>query len=304
MSEPKHRQTQSAVDWAESKTTGVVSEFTLLTPIKPGLIPGEMRTYEQRLRDHLESLHKRESSGIPSFTRLITNIHYARWFVLRPEQFLQYSNVPNFVDYVVEKPSEEDRPDGDSATTKAPSSLHNIPHQIDDFEDVSAEINAKKKGGSERADTDSDTKKEKARFVSWLIFTSNFDGDLKSYARKVAEFIGDDADRIWGNCYGYPGTHNFERWWLYARRHQIPTDAFYAAYPHLTVPRIHQLSTFKSKFDEFVARTRNPDGSSRSDIGGLFDEFLRENLQYATNFPGAGGIYDAEQAQRTQDLRK
>lgn len=270
---------QSAVDWAESKTVGVVSEFTLLTPVKPGLVPGEMRTYEQRLRDHLQSLHTRESKGTPSFTRLITNIHYARWFILRPEQYLQFSNVPG-VKYHPEEASGNPLPGS-------------VPMVIDAFEEVEDSSTAAE--GSEERNPE---------FVSWLIFTSNFDGDLKSYARKVAEFIGDDADLIWGNCSNYPGTHNFEAWWLYARRHQIPTGAFYAAYPHLTVPRIQQLSTFKSKFDSFVARTRNPDGTSRPEIGALFDEFLKENLQYATDFPGPGGIYDTEQAQRTQDLRK
>lgn len=266
---------QSVTDWAESKTVGVVSEITLLTPIIPGLVPGEMRTYEERLRDNLESLHKRESNGIPSFTRLITNIHYARWFVLRPEQYLQYSDVPN-VEYIEDTPPSS-------------NSLRRTPRPIDDFEEVSDAKSSKDK---------------KPKFLSWLIFTSNFDGDLKSYARKVAEFIGKDADRLWGNCYDYPGTDNFEAWWLYARRHQIPTDTFYAAYPQLTVPRVQQLDAFKTKFDQFVARTRNPDGTSRADIAGLFDEFLRDNLQYATHFPGPGGIYDTEQAQRVQDLRK
>ena len=47
---------RSSLEWAESKRSGVVSELSLLTPIKPGLVPGERRTYEERLRDHLESL--------------------------------------------------------------------------------------------------------------------------------------------------------------------------------------------------------------------------------------------------------
>lgn len=288
---------QSTVDWAESKTVGVVSELTLLTPIKPGLVPGEMRTYEQRLRDNLESLQRRESAGIPSFTRLITNIHYARWFVLRPEQYLQYSKVPG-VSYLEDAaaltPEERATTEAQANDTEeqVQSTLRRTPAPIDDFREVSNSIHHP------------EAEEERPEFVSWLIFTSNFDGDLKSYARNVAEFIGKDADRLWGNCYDYPGTADFEAWWLYARRHQIPTDVFYAAYPQLTVPRIQQLNTFKARFDEFVARTRNADGTSRQDIAVLFDEFLRDNLQYTNDFPASGGIYDTEQVQRTQDLRK
>ena len=35
--------------WVESKTVGGVSEVTLLTPIRQGTVPGETRSYEQRL---------------------------------------------------------------------------------------------------------------------------------------------------------------------------------------------------------------------------------------------------------------
>jgi len=37
------------MEWARSTTLGGATEVTLLTPIMPGLVPGEKRTYEQRL---------------------------------------------------------------------------------------------------------------------------------------------------------------------------------------------------------------------------------------------------------------
>jgi hypothetical protein len=128
----------------------------------------------------------------------------------------------------------------------------------------------------------------------------SFDGELSAYVRRVVQTIGEDVDKIWGNCYGYPGTRDFEKFWIYARRHQIPTDAFYAAYPTLTVPRIHQLRVFKERFDEFIARTRKPDGSSRDEIGPLLDEFLRSNLQYTSDFPASGGTYDESHGEITK----
>ena len=38
------------LNWANSKTIGGVSEIAVLAPIRRGRIPGERRTYEERLR--------------------------------------------------------------------------------------------------------------------------------------------------------------------------------------------------------------------------------------------------------------
>jgi hypothetical protein len=260
---------RSSVKWAESKTLGVVSELSLLTPITPGRIPGERRTYEERLRDHLDSLQRREAASIPSFVRPITMIHFARWLIIRPEQYLQYSNVERVKYY-------EDQ----QTRGMTPGSLRHTPVPIDGYFEPPA---GRFEMGTEEVPP--------PRFLSWLLFVTTFDGDLKAYVRHVVQTIGEDVDRIWGNCYDYPGTKDFEQFWLYARRHHINTDAFYAAYPTLTVPRIHQLRVFKDRFDDFIARTRNPDGTSRDGIGPLLDEFLRANLQYTIDFPATGGTY-------------
>ena len=214
--------------WAESKSVGGVSEVTLLTPINPGPIPGEGRTYEQRLRAALASVQRRIEQGVPTVIGSVPTIHFARWLILRPEQYLQLSE-------------------------QTPVPKHR----------------------------------------SWLFFASNFDGDMKSYLRDFSVFLGRDVDRIWGNCEGYPkvGSRDFEEFWNYAKRYQIPTDAFYNAYPGLSVPRIHQLDRFKRKLDEFVARTRGADGRSVAGLAALFDEFLSENSAYPRDFPAIGGLY-------------
>lgn len=228
------------VRWADAKMVGGVSEVTLLTPITPGPIPGEARTYEQRLRQELASVQQRVALGMPTPIGRVSAIHFARWLILRPEQYLQLS--ARFARFVAA-------------------------------------------AGGGTADEDA--------YRSWLFFTSNFDGDLKSYLRDFAIFLGPDVDRIWGNCEGYPegGARDFEAYWNYAKRYQIPTDAFYNAYPGLTVARIHQLSFFKQRFDEFVARTRGADGRSIANLAELFDEFLRQNSAYSRDFPAIGGTF-------------
>ena len=217
------------MEWARSTSIGRATEVTLFTPITPGLVPGEGRTYEQRLASALESVQRRVLDFVPTPIGRMPTIHFARWLILRPAQYLQNSKV-----------------DPANPTLR-----------------------------------------------SWLFFTSNFDGDVKDYLREFSVFLGDDVDRIWGNCEGWPegGARSFETYWDYAKQHQIPTHAFYAAYPELTVGRIRQLQRFKRAFDAFVARTRQPDGSTIPEVAGLLNSFLAENSVYPTDFPHEGGIY-------------
>jgi hypothetical protein len=224
------------VEWIASKTVGGVSEVTLFTPIKKGVVPGESRTWEQRLHERLASVQQRVVKGLPTPISRIPAIHYARWLIVRPEQYLYYDQ---------------------------------------------AAVRNGRNAQSERV------------FTSWLFFTSNFDGDMKSYLRDFAVFLGDDVDGIWGNCEGYPpgGARDFDAYWAYARQHQLTTHAFYNAYPGLSVPRIHYLAEFKQRFDAFVAATRRPDGASIDDLPAAFDRFIAETATIAGDFPDDGGVY-------------
>lgn len=244
--------------WAQSKTLGGVTELTLFTPIRLGPIPGERRTYEERLRMELASVQRRVDRGLTTPINIIPTIHFARWLILRPEQYLQGACFP----------------------TAAPPNLDPylpVGQQTHDY-----------------------------RFRSWLFFTSNFDGDLKDYLREFSNFLNKDVDRVWGNCEGYPetGSLDFDAYWQYAKHFQIPTDSFFNAYPNLTVPRIHQLAVFKSRFDAFVRGTRGADGRSIEGVGDLLDRFILENQAYTSDFPAIGGSYDGDQRARTAELRK
>jgi hypothetical protein len=240
-------------EWVDSKTAGGVSEVTLFTPLKPGFIPGEARTYEERLGSVLASVQRRAVANMPTPIGLMPTIHYARWMILRPGQYLQYSGYrAHPVDATDQRHEEAD--------------------------EGRLDINDGLPFGHR----------------SWLYFTSNFDGDMKTYLREFSVNLGKDVDCIWGNCEGYPvgGAADFDAYWDYAKRHQIETHAFYNAYPHLNVPEIHALARFKLAFDEFVAQTRGPNGRTAPGFERAFDDFLVENQSYSVNFPGPGGVYD------------
>ena len=152
-----------------SKTIGNVSEVTIATPIKQGLVAGELRTYRKRLCDLLAGFQWRIDARIETPPSLLGSIHFARWFIID-------EGVPGT-----------------------------------------------------------------------LVFTSNFDGDLKAYLRDFAAMIPDDIDEIWQNCEGYPelGCRDFDCFWRYTTDHRVETLAFVPAHPDLTVTDIRILSAHR-----------------------------------------------------------
>jgi len=64
------------------KRVGRVTELTIVTQIKEGFVPGEYRTYRQRLEQGLGGMQQRIEDGIPTPPSLIPTIHFARWFLL------------------------------------------------------------------------------------------------------------------------------------------------------------------------------------------------------------------------------
>ncbi|HZZ87484.1 MAG TPA: hypothetical protein VFE13_04025 [Caulobacteraceae bacterium] len=249
--------TTSSLNWASSKTLGRVSEIAVFAPVKRGRIPGERRTYEERVTGVMNALAGRIEHGLPHVLNLVPAIHFSRVLLIRPEQYLLFSQIGG-----------------------QPYTPEQMPERL------RTAIDAYRETGSEpRAGADS--------FASFLLVVVEFDGDLKVYLRDVAVFIRRAFDQVFENCEGFPGTENFEAFWEWIRAFQIRTPLFYSAYPQLSVVRIKQLELFKRRFDEFATKVRSPAGRKVQSMEELFDEFLRDNQQIATGFPNPGGTFDA-----------
>ena len=136
--------------WATSIVRGNVTEVTILTPVKRGLIPGELRTYEERLRTLLASLNDRANNNVPTPISMIATIHFARWFLVRPEQYLRYSQIPGL------RYEGDGKPPNDP-TASRPTLPHNVPV------DYEPDYRPAGSGG------------EPFVLPTWLIFTSNYD---------------------------------------------------------------------------------------------------------------------------------
>lgn len=270
---------RTVLNWANSQTVGGVSEIAVLAPVKKGLIPGQRRTFEERLRFAIANLADRVKRGIPTELDKVPTIHFGRMIILRPEQYLVYS-LNTGVDYE----------DG-----------LQIPKAIDGYHEVEPEPAPEAgqgpgpgadQGGSKEAAQKSNEGAKKPEFRSWLLTLVEFDGDLRTYFRDIAQFLSSDFDSVFQNCQDFPGTHDFEDFWEWIRRYQIETNLFFPRYRDLSVVRIKQLQDFKRRFDEFVAKVRSPTGPRVKSMDELFDEFLRNSQQYAHDFPAPGGTFE------------
>lgn len=272
---------QHGLNWAVSQQVGGITELAVLAPIRTGIVTGERRSYEDRLRAAIANLAKRHRQGIPIELDRVTTIHFGRMIVIRPEQFLGF---PRF------EPPRGGPPEPDARTAapdapEPPSFLDRLA-AWDEFEPADDPAAAPLLATPKAPAGDG------PELRSWLLTLVEFDGELKSYMREIVNFLGSDFDRIFENCELYPRSTNFETFWIWIRTFQISTDLFYAPYRDLSVVRIRQLEAFKRRFDAFVARVRSPAGPTVRSMDELFDEFLRENQQYASGFPAPGGTYD------------
>ncbi|MEP7305059.1 MAG: hypothetical protein ABJA98_06040 [Acidobacteriota bacterium] len=85
-------------------------------------------------------------------------------------------------------------------------------------------------------------------FVRWvlidngrrLMLLSDYDGSWESYIDEFAVMILSGLDAIWRTSYGYPpdGAKDLPAFKRFLRRHQVPSDVFYSAYPDETVLNI------------------------------------------------------------------
>ncbi|MFZ1814220.1 MAG: hypothetical protein WBO55_05840 [Rhizobiaceae bacterium] len=264
------------MNWARSRATGRVSEIAVMSPIRQGRVPGERRTYEERLRSVIEVVQNLVDNGMPHELLRLPTIHFGRLIVIRPEHYLTNSTV-----------------DGVAYQAGSEQEGFSVPAPIAAYLRAPSGPGVPPAPGPENG----------PQFRSFLLTLVAFDGDFKAYFRDVAEYLGYQFDRVFENCEDYPGTKEFEKFWLWVRRYQLPADLFVSAYPDLSVVEIKRLQLFKQRFDEFVTTVRTPTGERKGSMDELFDAFLRENQQIATDFPAPGGIFTGNQANKGEGER-
>jgi hypothetical protein len=90
-----------------------------------------------------------------------------------------------------------------------------------------------------------------------VIFLSNYDGSVESYMDDFINKVGFGLNVVFGNGIGYPrvrwllldGCHDERKFKDYLRRHQMPTQVWYKAYPGLTAIDLERNARLRQGLD-------------------------------------------------------
>ena len=121
----------------------------------------------------------------------------------------------------------------------------------------------------------------------YLVFESNFDGELEPYLAGLAKSVPKHLDAIWGHCYGYPGAANVEAFIRYMKACQIETTFFFAAVNDKSVPQTLRALQTQRSVAEFISEHQADDPAR---LQKEFSQFMKDIASAPTPRPGAGNV--------------
>jgi hypothetical protein len=117
----------------------------------------------------------------------------------------------------------------------------------------------------------------------YLVFETNFDGDLETYLKRMASEIREDVDAVWGHCWGYPGAKNVREFIAYMRSCQVTTTFYFADVNDKTVEQtLHALQT-KRAVAEFILQHQ---GVPAAELQKAFARFMQDLRKAPAPVPG------------------
>ncbi|MDQ6828718.1 MAG: hypothetical protein M3081_07610 [Gemmatimonadota bacterium] len=87
----------------------------------------------------------------------------------------------------------------------------------------------------------------------YLLFTSNFDGELDDYLELMRTRMPDAITRVWSHCLAFPGVSNAAAFANYIKRCQVETSFFFGAYTKYTLDDVLRALDTQQKMAVFVA---------------------------------------------------
>jgi hypothetical protein len=96
----------------------------------------------------------------------------------------------------------------------------------------------------------------------YLLFTSNFDGDMDEYLLELCRASLADLHAVWSHCVGCPERRSARPLADYLKCHRVDTTMFYAAYPQATVADVRRCLALRQQFSEFAVRSQSLDPSA------------------------------------------
>jgi hypothetical protein len=104
----------------------------------------------------------------------------------------------------------------------------------------------------------------------YLVFETNFDGDLDTYLTRLATETPDFVDNVWKHCVGYPGVSNTAAFIAYMKKCQITTTFFFADVNDHTVQESLKALRTQSALAHFIQKHQGkPSAELQREFGAL-----------------------------------
>ena len=125
--------------------------------------------------------------------------------------------------------------------------------------------------------------KEEHLHSKYLVFESNFDGELEPYLTRMATEIPDVVESVWGHCAGYPGMRDISGFVAYMKKCQIETTFYFADVNNHTVGSTLRALKVQASVAEFIAQQQ---GKSPAEIQAAFRAFYEQIRRMSEPEPG------------------
>jgi len=106
----------------------------------------------------------------------------------------------------------------------------------------------------------------------YLVFETNFDGDLDTYLTRMAKETPEFVDSVWKHCVGYPGIANPAAFVAYIKKCQITTTYFFADVHDRTVQQNLKALRVQAGVAHFIEKHQ---GQPAAEVQKAFQAFLK-----------------------------
>ena len=117
----------------------------------------------------------------------------------------------------------------------------------------------------------------------YLVFETNFDGDLDTYLTRMAREIPEVVESVWKHCVGYPGVTDPAAFAAYMKKCQIETTFFFADVNDKTVHQTLKALQVQADVAHFIERNQ---GKPAAEIQKSFGLLLERLAKAAAPLPG------------------
>jgi hypothetical protein len=119
--------------------------------------------------------------------------------------------------------------------------------------------------------------KEEHLKSQYLVFESNFDGELDEYLRAMVTEVPEHVEAVWSHCVGYPGIKSVEAFQAYIKKCQLETTFYFADVNDKTVSQTLRALQTQASVAAFIEANQ---GKPAAELQHAFLQFM-QSLQAA-----------------------